>query len=75
MCVTTADIKKIKAGSFYPFKCANSAKMQSVASMLSQIKRLEMPEGVVDYEYQKFFDENIIIVHAMKEGEEKVLNR
>jgi hypothetical protein len=50
--------------------------MQSAATMIGQIKRLGMPDGVVDYEFQKFFGEsNIILIHAMRENEEKVLNK
>lgn len=76
MNVTTEEIRGIKPGTLKPFICDDAAKMQSAATILSQMKRLGMPEGVVDYEYQKFFDEgNIIVIHAMKEGDEKVLNK
>lgn len=71
---TKEDIKKIKAGGFEPFLCESASEMHSVASQCSQIKRYGLPYGVVDYESQKFFDKNIIIVHAMGEGEAKVLN-
>ena len=76
MNVSTEDIKGIKPGTIKPFICENAKKMQSAATMVGQMKRLGMPDGVVDYEIQKFFDEgNIILIHAMKEGDEKVLNR
>jgi len=65
----------MKPGTFKPFICQNGAQLQSAATMVSQIKRLGMPDGVVDYEVQKFFEDNIILVHALGEGENKVLNR
>jgi hypothetical protein len=34
-----------------------------------------MPEGVVDYETQKFFDLNIVAIRALREGDTKVLNK
>lgn len=76
MNVTTEDIKKIKAGTIQPFLCEDAKKMQSAATLICQLKRCGMPDGVVDYEYQKFFDnDNILLIHAMKEGDEKVLNK
>jgi hypothetical protein len=75
MNVTTEDIRGIKPGAFKPFVCEDANKMQSAATLIGQLKRLGMPEQVVDYEYQKFFDENIILIRAMREGDEKVLNR
>jgi len=75
MNVTFEEIKKIKAGCFKPFVCEDAYKMQSGSTMVSRVKRLGMPEGVVDYEVQSFFDNNVLLVHALKEGEEKVLNR
>lgn len=74
MNATKEDIKKIKAGGFKPFLCEDANKMNSVASILSQMKRTDMPDGVVDYEHKKDFDSNIIIVHALREGESKILN-
>lgn len=75
MNVTTEDIRSIKPGQIRPFICEDAKKMQSAATMVSQMKRSGMPEGVTDYEFQKFFDENIILIHALKEGDENVLNR
>lgn len=75
MNVTTDDIKGIKAGTIKPFICEDARKMQSAATLAGQLKRLGMPDGVVDYEFQKFFDCNVILIHAMKEGDERVLNR
>lgn len=76
MNVTTEDIRNIKPGSLKLFKCEDETKMQSAASLIGQIKRLGMPERVVDYEYRKFFDEgNLILIRALREGDEKVLNR
>jgi hypothetical protein len=75
MNVTTEDIKAIKAGQFKPFLCEDARKMQSAATLIGQVKRLAMPEGVVEYEFQRFFDENIILIHALGEGDMKVFNR
>lgn len=74
MSVTTEDIKNIKPGSIEPFTC-ESGKMYSIATMITQIKRRGMPDGVVDYEHQKFFDKGIILIHPLKEGDVCVLNK
>lgn len=75
MNVTMEDIKSMRPGTIVPFLCEDARKMQSAATMVSQVKRLGMPEGVVDYEVQKFFKDNILLIHAMKEGDVPVLNR
>lgn len=75
MNVTTEDILSIKPGQIRPFVCDDAKKMQSAATLVSQVKRLNMPEGVVDYEVQKFFDEKIILIHAMGENCSRVLNK
>lgn len=74
MNVTKEEIRNIKPGAFEPFVCEDAAKMHSAVSLLSQMKRMGMPEGVADYESQKFFDKNILLIHALREGDEKVLN-
>lgn len=75
MKVSTDDIRAIKAGTIEPFLCDDTPSMYSVTSLIARLKNVGMPEGVVDYETQRFFSKNIILVHAMKEGDEKVLNR
>lgn len=75
MNVCKEDIMTMKPGQIKPFVCEDAAQMQVAATMLSQTKRLGMPKGVVDFECQKFFDENIILIHALGEDEEKVLNK
>ena len=74
MSITTEEIRKMKPGSIEPFLC-NGGEMFSVATTLSKIKRTGLPEGVVDFEHQKFFDRGIIVIHAMREGDQFVLNR
>ena len=74
MTVTTEEIKGIKPGSTEAFNC-DRGKMYAVATTLSTIKRRGLPDGVVDYEHKKLFDKNIIIIRAMREGDEPVLNR
>ncbi len=75
MNVVTEDIKKIKPGRIQPFICQDGYALEVAATLTSRVKRMGMPEGVVDYETQKFYDLNLILIHAMKEGDEKVLNR
>ena len=75
MNVSTVDIKNIKAGTIKPFICKDALAMNSAASLVTRVKRIGMPEGVIDYETQKFYETNIILIHAMKEGDELVLNR
>ena len=72
--VTTEEIKAIKAGSTEAFNC-DGDKMYAVAVVLSTLKRRGLPEGVVDYEHKKFFDKNIIVIRALREGDVAVLNR
>lgn len=74
MTVTTEEIKAIKPGATEAFNC-DADKMYGVATTLSVIKRRGKPEGVADYEHKKFFDKNIIVIRAMREGDEPVLNR
>ena len=75
MNVVTKDIEAIKPGRIQPFLCDDGHALEVAATLLSRIKRMGMPDGVVDYEHQKFYDLNLILIHAMKEGDTKVLNR
>lgn len=72
--VMTDEIKKIKPGATEAFHC-DSSKMYSIATMLTTIQRRDLPEGVVGYEHKKLFDKDIIIIRALREGDEKMLNR
>ncbi len=74
MTVSTVDIRNIKPGSTEAFNCDGS-RMYAVATALSTLKRRGLPEGVADYEHKKLFDKNIIIIRALREGDEPVLNR
>lgn len=74
MNVSTEEIRNIKPGSTEAFNC-DSNKMYAVATTLSILKRRGLPDGVVDYEHKKFFDRNIVVIRAMREGDEPVLNR
>lgn len=75
MKITTDDIRAIKPGAIKSFPCEDAASMYSGCSLVSILKRKGMPEGVADYETQKDFDNNILIIHAMKEGDVPVLNK
>lgn len=77
MNVTLDDIRNIKPGTVQPFVCEDGKKMRSAASLITTIKRTEMPDGVADYEHKKFWaDENdgvsIILIHAMRESDPSV---
>lgn len=74
MSVSTEEIRNIRPGTTEAFNCDGS-KMYAVATALSTLKRRGLPDGVADYEHKKFFDKNIIIIRALREGEEAVLNR
>lgn len=74
MTVSAEEIKAIRPGSTDAFNC-DADKMYSVATTLSVIKRRGKPEGVVDYEHKKLFDKNIIIIRAMRDGDEPMLNK
>lgn len=86
MNVTTEDLCKIRPGEIKSFLCEDSDKMQSIATLLGQIKRrgcrngrdanrVYMPDGVVDYEIKRDFEQSIIMIHALREGEQKIFKR
>lgn len=75
MNVSTEDIKKIPPGALRVFPCEDGKKMRSACSLVTTVKRTEMPEGVVDYETRKEFYLNAVIIRAMREGDTKVLNK
>lgn len=71
--VTTDEIRNIKPGATEAFHC-DSSKMYAVATALSTLKRRGLPDGVVDYEHRKYFDKDIIVIRALRVGDEPVLN-
>lgn len=86
MNVTTEELCKIRPGEIKSFLCEDSDKMQSIATLLGQIKRrgcrngrvanrAYMPDGVVNYEFKKDFNQNIILIHALRKGERKIFRR
>lgn len=75
MKVTTEAIRAIKPGTIQPFVCDNGLELGTAASLVTRLKRVGMPEGVVNYETKKFYDLNLILIRAMKEGDTNVLNR
>ena len=75
MKVSTDDIRMIRPGTIEPFLCDDAQAMYSAASLIARLKNVGMPEGIVDYETQKFYDLNLVLIHALCEGDTKVLNR
>ena len=75
MKVSTEDIKMIKPGCIKPFLCEDALAMNSACTLVTRLKHVGLPDGVVNYETQKFYDSNIVLIHAMKEGDEFILNR
>ena len=75
MKVSTDDIRAIKPGTIEPFLCEDAQAMYSAASLIARLKNVGMPEGVVDYETQKFFELNIVASRALRECDTKVLNK
>lgn len=75
MNVTTEDIRGIKPGTVKPFLCEDAKALYSACSLVSILKNRGMPDGVVNYETQKFFESNIILIHAMGEGDVPFLNK
>ena len=77
MNVSTEDILKIPAGALRFFPCEDGKKLRSARSLVSIIKNeTGMPDGVVDYETRKEELETglHIVIHAMREGDEPILN-
>lgn len=80
MNVATEDIRNIKPGRIKPFVCENDKAMYTACALVARFKRIGMPEGVVNYETQKFFAENndgvsLLLIRPMREGDTFVLNR
>lgn len=75
MNVSTAEIKAIKPGTTEAFHC-DATKMPSLATILSDMKKYrKMPDEVVAYEHKKFPEKNIVIIRAMRENDEPMLNQ
>lgn len=77
MNVTTDDFLKIKPGKTEIFICEDNKKMLSAISMLSRAKRSELPDGIVDYECRTEVKDGVcvMLIRALRENDEKVLNR
>lgn len=80
MNVTTEDIRNIKAGRIQPFVCEDDKAMYNACTLVTRMKRIGMPENVVNYETQKFFAEendgvSLLLIRPMKEGDSFVLNK
>ena len=72
MNVKTEDIRNIRPGEVQPFPCENALAMHSACSLVYRLKRFGMPDGVVDYETKKDYGNNILMIHALKEGDKKI---
>lgn len=79
MNVTTEEIRSIKPGTMKAFVCEDSPALYTASALVSRLKRLGLPDGVANYETQKFFaekpNEHVILIRAMREGDEPILNR
>lgn len=75
MNVSTDDIRNIPPGVLKLFPCEDGRKMRSACSLVTTVKRTELPKDVVDYETQKFFDLNIVAIRALGAGDTKILNK
>jgi len=75
MNVTTDEIKAIKPGATEAFNC-DVSKMKSLATVLSTLNTFgSRPDEIVFYEHKKFPAKNIVIIRAMREGDEPILNK
>ena len=75
MNVSTDEIKAIKPGCTEAFNC-DKEKMKSLATVLSTLNTFgSRPDDIVLYEHKKFPSKNIVIVRAMREGDEPILNK
>lgn len=79
MNVTTEQIRNIEAGQTKAFVCEDALAMYSACTLVTRLKRIGMPDGVVNYETQKVFSDNknesILIIRAMGESDEPMLNK
>lgn len=73
--LSTENIRAIRPGAIEPFLCESGREMEVATVLVTRLKRVGLPDGVVDYETQKFYEKNIFLIHAMKEGDQKVLNK
>jgi hypothetical protein len=80
MNVSVDDIKNIKPGRLELFTCDDMKKLRSGRSLIAFVKDTGMPEGVVDYESERFNieglkgDQVVLAIRAMREGDTKILN-
>lgn len=75
MNVTTELLRAIKPGQVKAFLCEDAKSLYSGCTLVSLLKRRGMPEGVSDYETKKCFDENILLVRALAEGDEPIFKK
>lgn len=77
MNVSTEDIRNIPAGVIRLFPCEGGGNIRSARTLISIIKDTGLPEGVVDYETQRFKLETglVLAIRAMREGDTPVLNK
>lgn len=75
MNVTTEEIRAIRPGTIEPFICEDALALNSACSLVTRLKRVGMPDGVSNYETQKFYDKNILLIHAMRENDDFILNK
>ena len=79
MNVTTEDIRSIRPGQTKAFVCEDARAMYTATSITSRLKRVGMPDGVANYETQKFFaekpNESVILIRAMKATDKPILNQ
>lgn len=75
MNVTTDLIRAIKPGQTRAFACETASDMYSACSLVARLKRIGLPDGVKNYETRKDFGENVVIIRALGENDEPMLNR
>ena len=75
MNVSLEKLKEMRPGQVKPFLCDTAKAMFSGCSLVTFLKRTGLPEGIADYETQKDFGDNILLVRAMGEGDTPILNR
>lgn len=76
MNVGVEDIRNIKPGKMEVFVCEDMRKVRSARSLIAFVKETGMPEGVADYESEKFVKDGIILlsIRAIRTEIEQVSN-
>lgn len=66
---TVKDIIGIKPGKLRAFICDSPKACNSARVQVQHVKRMYMPEGVANYSVHTQWEDNIVVISAIKKGD------